>query len=331
MRPLFSQAAPAAVVPNISAASSFGMNRDQTIAAVVMLLAILIMPQFVYPTFLMKVMCYALFASAFNLVLGFGGMLPFGHAAFFGTGSYLGAWAAKELGITPELAVLAGGAAGAALGLAFGYIAIKRQGLYFAMITLALAQMAYFFFLQMPFTHGEDGLQGVPRGRFFGMFPLESDMAMYGFVAAVFLAGFFVTSRIVHSPFGEVLRGIRENEPRTISIGYPIDRYKLIAFTLSAGLAGVAGAAKALVFGLATLSDVSLDMSSLVLLMALLGGLGTIYGPLVGAFIVAAMEVKLAGIGSWVTVVQGLIFIACVLVFRRGIVGEINRLCGTRL
>ncbi len=314
-----------------AAAVGLGMNRHQAIATVILLILIVAMPQFVYPTFLMKIMCYALFACAFNLVLGYAGLLPFGHAAFFGTGAYLAACGAKMLELPPELAMFLGASAAAVLGLAFGYLAIKRQGLYFAMITLALAQMTYFFYLQAPFTNGEDGLQGVPRGSLLGLVPLENDGRMYWFVAAVFLAGFLIIARTVHSPFGQVLRGIRENEPRTISLGYPTNRYKLMAFALSAGLAGAAGATKTLVFGIATLSDVSLEMSSLVLLMALLGGLGTLVGPIVGAVIVASVEVKLTAIGSWVTIVQGLIFIGCVLVFKRGVIGEVNRLFGTRL
>jgi branched-chain amino acid transport system permease protein len=302
-----------------------GMSRTQSMAFLLMLAGIVVLPFVLYPVFLMKVMCYALFACAFNLVLGYVGLLPFGHAAFFGTGSYIGAWSAKALGLTPELAIMLGGAAGGILGLAFGFLAIRRQGLYFAMITLALAQMTYFFYLQAPFTHGEDGIQQVPRGELFGLISLDHDMTMYWFVSAIFVAGFLLIHRVVHSPFGQVMKGIRENEPRAVSLGYRSNSYKLIAFALSALLAGVAGATKAIVFGLATLTDANLETSSMVLLMALLGGLGTIFGPVVGAILVVTMESKLATMGSWVTILQGLIFIVCVLAFRRGVVGEINR------
>jgi branched-chain amino acid transport system permease protein len=247
------------------------------------------------------------------------------HAAFFGTGAYIGAWTAKALMLTPELAILCGGAAGGILGVAFGFLAIRRQGLDFAMITLALAQMTYFFYLQAPFTNGEDGIQKVPRGDAFGLVSLEPDMTMYWFVSAIFLGGFAFIYRVIHSPFGNVLKGIRENETRASSLGYRANTYKLIAFGLSAFLAAIAGATKTHVFGIATLSDVSLETSSLVLLMALLGGKGTIFGPVVGAVLVVTMESKLATIGSWVMIAQGIVFIACVLLFRRGIVGEINR------
>lgn len=313
------------------AEAQLGMNRGQLVAFVIMLACIAVSPNVVYPTFLMKIMCYALFACAFNLVLGYVGLLSFGHAAFFGTGCYVGAWTAKTLGVGPEVAVCLGGVAGALLGLAFGYIAIKRQGLYFAMITLALAQMTYFFFLQAPFAHGEDGIQQIPRGHLFGVLSLENDRSMYWFVAAIFLGGFLFIHRTVHSPFGQVLRGIRENEARAISLGYWSNSYKLIAFTLSAGLSAIAGATKALVFSLATLNEVGMDTSSLVLLMALLGGLGTMFGPVAGAVLVVTIESKLATMGSWVTIIQGLVFIGCVLIFKKGIVGEANRIFGIRL
>ena len=325
----------ASVVPRENtdrpAKAQLGVNRSQLVAFIAMVACIIMSPSVIYQTFVMKMMCYALFACAFNLVLGYVGLLSFGHAAFFGTGCYVGAWTAKTFGVGPEVSLCLGGAAGATLGLAFGYIAIKRQGLYFAMITLALAQMTYFFFLQAPFAHGEDGIQQIPRGRLFGLVSLENDAAMYWFVAAVFLGGFLLIYRTVHSPFGQVLRGIRENEERAISLGYSSTSYKLIAFTLSAGLAAVAGAMKALVFSLATLNEVSMDTSSLVLLMALLGGLGTMFGPVVGAMLVVVIESELAALGSWVTIIQGLVFIGCVLTFKNGIVGEINRRFDVRL
>ena len=280
-------------------------------------------PFILYPVFLMKVLCVALFACAFNLLIGYVGLMSFGHAAFYGMGSYIAAYAAKEWGFSPELAVLTGGALGGALGLVFGLLAIRRQGLYFAMITLALAQMVYFFCLQAPFTGGENGIQQVPRGNLFGLFSLQNDMAMYWTTAAIFLAGFLLIYRIVYSPFGQVLKAIRENEPRAISLGYDTDRYKLIAFIISAALAGVAGGTKALVFGIATLTDVQFTTSGDVVLIALVGGLGTIFGPVVGALILTAMENYLAQFGSWVTVTQGVIFVICVLAFRRGIVGEL--------
>jgi branched-chain amino acid transport system permease protein len=308
-----------------------GMSRDQGMAFALIVAGIVLLPLVLYPVFLMKIMCYALFACAFNLVLGYVGLLSFGHAAFLATGSYIGAWSAKALGATPELAIALGGVGGGLLGLVFGFLAIRRQGLYFAMITLALAQMTYFFYLQAPFTNGEDGIQQVPRGNLLGLVSLESDMAMYWFVSAIFVGGFLLVHRVVHSPFGHVIKGIRENEPRAISLGYRSNSYKLIVFALSALLSAIAGATKALVFGLATLTEANIETSSIVLLMALLGGLGTIFGPVVGAILVVTMESKLATMGSWVTIMHGLIFIVCVLAFRRGIVGEINRLFRTSL
>jgi branched-chain amino acid transport system permease protein len=277
-----------------------------------------------YPVFLMKVLCFALFACAFNLLLGYVGLMSFGHAAFFGMGSYITAWTAKYWGLTPELAILAGGLVGAALGVVFGWLAIRRQGLYFAMITLALAQMNYFFCLQAPFTGGEDGIQQVPRGRLFGLFSLSNDMAMYVVVAVIFIAFFLLIFRIVRSPFGQVLKAIRENEPRATSLGYRTDDYKLMAFVLSTFIAGIAGGTKALVFGIATLTDVHFSMSGEVVLMTLVGGMGTLFGPVVGALVVTAMENYLAQFGAWVTVTQGVIFVACVLAFRRGIIGELG-------
>jgi len=277
----------------------------------------------IYPVFLMKALCFALFACAFNLLIGYGGLLSFGHAMFLGTAGYVCAHAAKEWGWPPEAAILAGTGAAAVLGLVAGVLAIRRQGIYFAMITLALAQMIYFFCLQAPFTHGEDGIQSVPRGRLFGLFDLSNTLTMYYFVLVVFIAAFALIYRIINSPFGQVLKAIRENEPRTISLGYDAERYKLLAFVLSAMLAGLAGATKAIVFQLASLTDVHWTMSGEVVLMTLLGGMGTVFGPVVGAFIIVGLENYLSSFGEWVTVITGGIFVVCVLAFRRGVVGEI--------
>ncbi len=277
----------------------------------------------IYPVFLMKALCFALFACAFNLLLGFGGLLSFGHAMFLGTAGYVSAHAAKVWGAPPELAILAGTAASALLGLVTGALAIRRQGIYFAMITLALAQMIFFFCLQAPFTHGEDGIQAVPRGKLFGVLDLSNTLVLYYVVLAIFLAAFLLIFRVIHSPFGNVLKAIRENEPRAISLGYDAERYKLLAFVLSATLAGLAGATKAIVFQLASLTDVHWTMSGEVVLMTLLGGMGTIFGPVVGAFAIIGLESYLAGFGQWVTVITGAIFVVCVLAFRRGIVGEL--------
>ena len=308
-----------------------GFSRGQGIALILLVAFLLAGPFVLYPVFLMKLLCFALFACAFNLLIGYVGLLSFGHAAFFGMGGYLAAHAAKVWGLTPEISILAGGVVGAVLGLLFGWLAIRRQGIYFAMITLALAQMVFFFCLQAPFTHGEDGIQSVPRGRLFGLIDLSPDMTMYWLVAAVFLIGFLLIHRIVHSPFGQVLKAIRENEPRATSLGYRADDYKLMAFVLSAALSGVAGGTKALVFGIATLTDVHWSMSGEVVLMTLLGGLGTLFGPVVGAAVIVAMQNYLAPFGAWVTVIQGAIFVVCVVAFRAGIVGEIGRLLKTKL
>jgi branched-chain amino acid transport system permease protein len=271
----------------------------------------------------MKILCLAIFACAFNLLFGFTGLLSFGHAAFFGSAAYVTGWAIRALDVTPELGILFGLLFGAALGAVVGAIAIRRQGIYFAMITLALAQMVYFVCLQVPVTHGEDGLQGVPRGRLLGFLPLDSDVAMYYFVLAVFVAVFVFIRRVVHSPFGQILKAIRENEPRAISLGYAVDRYKLLAFVISAALAGLAGSMKTLVLGFASLSDVHWMTSGEVILMTLLGGLGTFLGPVFGAAIVIALQDTLADrVGSWVTVIIGVIFVICVTLFRRGVVGE---------
>jgi len=302
----------------------FGFSRSQQIAFLLMLALIVICPYVLYPVFLMRVLCMALFACAFNLMIGYVGLLSFGHAAFFGMGAYVAAWTMKFWHVDAIIAILLGGATGAVLGLFLGYLAIRRSGIYFAMITLALAQMVYFFCLEAPFTGGEDGIQQVPRGRLFGVISLESDMAMYWLVAAVFLGGFLLIHRIIHSPFGQVLKAIRENEPRATSLGYRTDDYKLIAFILSCMLSGVAGGTKALVFGIATLTDVHYSTSGEVVLTTLLGGLGTVFGPVMGAVLVTTMENYLAQFGQWVTVTQGAIFVVCVLAFRRGVIGEIG-------
>jgi branched-chain amino acid transport system permease protein len=302
----------------------FGFNRPQGMAFLVLLALIVFCPFTLYPVFLMNVLCFALLASAFNLLIGYVGLMSFGHAAYFGMGAYVSAYAAKEWGCTPEISVLLGGLTGGLLGVVFGWVAIRRQGIYFAMITLALAQMNYFFCLQAPFTHGEDGIQQVPRGNLFGLISLQPDLAMYCFIAVIFLFFFLLIHRIVHSPFGQVLKAIRENEPRATSLGYRTDDYKLIAFILSCFIAGIAGGAKALVFGIATLTDVNFATSGEIVLMTLVGGMGTIFGPAVGALVLKAAENYLAGIGSWVTVVQGCIFVVCVLSFRRGLIGELG-------
>lgn len=306
-------------------------SQSATILFVVMVAGLVVAPFVTYPLFMMQAMCFALFACAFNLLIGYVGLLSFGHALYFGWASYLSAYAAKAWGFTPELAILTGTATGAVLGLLAGSLAIRRQGIYFAMITLALAQMMFFFALQAKFTGGEDGIQAVPRGYLFGVFDLKNEMTMYVVVLAIFLAGFLLIYRIIHSPFGEVLKAIRENEQRAISLGYKTDRYKLVAFILSATLAGCAGATKAIVLQLASLTDVNWPMSGEVVLMTLVGGLGTIFGPVIGSFVILIMQYKLAAVGEWVLVIQGAIFVACVLLFRRGIVGEIAHKLKIRL
>jgi branched-chain amino acid transport system permease protein len=297
--------------------------RHQHIGVAVMAALFALAPLVVYPVFMMKAMCFALFACAFNLLIGFGGLLSFGHAMFLGTAGYATAHAAKIWGFPPELAILFGTACSFALSIVTGLLAIRRLGIYFAMITLALAQMIFFFYLQSSFTGGEDGIQSVPRGRLFGFIDLANIWAMYYTTFVVFIVGFLLIYRVIHSPFGQVLKSIRENEARSTSLGYDSVRYKFMAFVLSGTLAGVAGAVKALVFQLASLTDVHWTMSGEVVLMTLLGGLGTIFGPVVGAFIIITMENYLAQLGAWVTVVQGVIFVICVLTFRRGVVGEI--------
>jgi len=299
-------------------------RRDILIWTVALIGLALVAPYFLYPVFLMRALCLALFACAFNLLLGYVGLLSFGHAAFMGSAAYITAHTAKVWGLPPELAILAGVAAAAVLGAAFGWLAIRRQGIYFAMITLALAQMIAFFALQAPFTGGEDGIRGVPRGHLLGVIDLDNTVVMYYFVLAMFLLGFAVIQRTINSPFGQVIRAIRENEPRAISLGYHTDRYKLLTFVLSSALAGLAGATKALALQFAFLTDVDWTTSGQVVLMTLVGGVGTPLGPVVGAFIIVTMENYLAQTGSWVTIIEGVIFVICVLTFRRGIVGVLT-------
>jgi branched-chain amino acid transport system permease protein len=307
-------------------AGASGMPAHHMIVFAGLFVLVAAAPFFLYPLFVMKVLCFALFACAFNLLLGYGGLLSFGHAAYFGMASYVSAHAAKVWGVTPELAILTGTAVAALLGLAIGALAIRRQGIYFAMVTLAFAQMVYFFSLQAPFTGGEDGIQAVPRGHLFGIVSLNEPLALYAVVAAIFIFGVLFIYRIIHSPFGQVLKAIRENEPRAISLGYRVNHYKLAVFVLSATLAGLAGATKALVFQLASLTDVYWTMSGEVVLMTLLGGMGTVFGPIVGAAVIVTMQNYLATFGAWVTIIQGAIFVIGVLLFREGIVGVLSRL-----
>jgi branched-chain amino acid transport system permease protein len=325
-------------------------SRSEVIAFLLMTAILVIAPFFVYPLFLMQAICFALFACSFNLLIGYVGLLSFGHALYFGWAGYAAAHLAKVGTISipfwfgawkwlviplpplsPELAIIGGTLFATLLGLIAGALAIRRQGIYFAMITLALAQMMFFFALQAPFTHGEDGIQAVPRGRLFGLIDLNNQMTMYAVVLVIFLACFLLIYRIIHSPFGEVLKAIRENEPRAISLGYKTDRYKLAAFVLSATLTGVAGSTKAIVFQLASLTDVHWTMSGEVVLMNLVGGLGTIFGPVVGAFVIISMQNYLSALEQWVTVIQGVIFVICVMLFRRGIVGELASLLRIKL
>lgn len=287
------------------------------------IVALVLAPLYFYPVFLMKVMCFALFACAFNLLLGYTGILSFGHAAFFGGAAYFTAHAVKEWGLTPELGILVGVVGAAFLGLVIGFLAIRRQGIYSTMITLALSQMFFFFCLQAPFTHGEDGIQGIPRGHLFGLIDLKEPLSMYFFVLAVFLLGLLAIWRIINSPYGMILKSIRENENRAISLGYSVSRYKLGAFVMSAALAGLAGGLKALVFQFATLTDVSWQMSGEVVLMTLLGGIGTLVGPVFGAALVTTLGNYFATSELPVTLVTGIIFMVCVLIFRRGIIGEL--------
>ncbi|KJC50992.1 ABC transporter permease [Bradyrhizobium sp. LTSPM299] len=297
---------------------------DEMIAFGVMTAMLAIVPLTgIYPFFVMQALCFALLACAFNLLIGYGGLLSFGHAMFLGTAGYVTAHALKVWGLSPELGILAGAAAAAALGVITGLVAIRRQGIYFAMITLALSQLLYFIYLQAPFTHGEDGIQGIPQGRLFGVFDLSKPTVLYYVVLAGFLGGFLLIYRTINSPFGEVLKSIRENEPRAVSLGYKTDQYKLLAYILSGTLAGLAGSLKVFVAQNASLTDVEVAMSGQIVLMTLVGGLGTVFGPVVGAFIIVAMQQYLSGLGQWVTVIQGAVFVVCVLTFRRGIIGEI--------
>ena len=300
--------------------------KSETIIGLVLLALLLVAPAMIYPVFLMKVLCFALFASAFNLLIGYAGLLSFGHAMFFGSAAYIAGHTIKVWGWPTEIGLLAGMAVAAVLGLVVGLIAIRRQGIYFAMVTLALAQMVFFYAVQAPFTGGEDGIQAIPRRPVLGVIDITNDLTLYYVVLAIFLAGFLVIHRTIHSPFGQVLKAIRENEPRAISLGYRTDQYKLVAFVLSAALAGLAGATKAVVFTLASLTDIQWHMSGEVVLMTLVGGMGTVLGPSVGAAIIIAMQNYLKGLGEWVLVIQGLIFVLTVLVFRRGVVGELAAL-----
>ena len=301
--------------------------RDEMIAFGIMTVLLALVPWTgIYPFFVMQALCFALLACAFNLLIGYGGLLSFGHAMFLGTAGYVSGHALKVWGLPPELGIIAGTAASAALAVITGVIAIRRQGIYFAMITLALSQLLYFIYLQVPFTHGEDGIQGIPQGKMLGFIDLSKPTILYYVVLAGFLAGFLLIFRTINSPFGEVLKAIRENEPRAISLGYKTDQYKLLAYILSGTLAGLAGALKVFVAQNASLTDVEVGMSGLIVLMTLVGGLGTIFGPVVGAFIIIAMQQYLAGYGQWVTVIQGVVFVSCVLLFRRGLVGEIAHL-----
>jgi branched-chain amino acid transport system permease protein len=314
----------------IESAADFSLPKpradtDWSLPAVFAVMVVLLVaaPFLVYPVFLMQALCFALFACAFNLLIGYVGLLSFGHALFFGWAGYICAYAAKAWGFSPELALLLGTTTAALLGLAAGFVAIRCHGIYFAMITLALGQMMYFFAVRAPFTGGEDGIQTVPVHRLFGLLDLSGQMSMYAFVLVVVLAAFLFIYRIINSPFGEVLKAIRENEPRAISLGYKTNRYKLLAFVLSATFSGLAGSLKALVLQFASLTDVHWTMSGQVVLMTLVGGLGTVFGPVVGAFLILAMQNYLASFGEWVLVIQGAIFVFCVLAFRRGIVGEV--------
>ncbi len=299
--------------------------RDEMVVFVIMALALAAVPWTgIYPFFVMQALCFALLACAFNLLIGYGGLLSFGHAMFLGTAGYCSAHALKVWGLPPELGILVGTAAAAALGVVTGFISIRRQGIYFSMITLALSQLLYFIYLQTPFTHGEDGIQGIPQGHLFGFIDLSKPTTLYYVVLVGFLAGFLLIYRTINSPFGEVLKSIRENEQRAISLGYKTDHYKLLAYILSGTLAGFAGSLKVFVAQNASLTDVHWSMSGEIVLMTLVGGLGTVFGPVVGAFVIIAMQQYLAGFGQWVTVIQGVIFVACVLTFRRGVTSRAN-------
>jgi len=309
----------------VSAHGSAPKNNRVVLMFVAMLAVGSVAPFVVYPTLLMKLLCFALFACAFNLLLGYAGLLSFGHAAFLGGSAYITGYLCRDMGLTPELGVLAGGVFSGLMGALFGWVAIRRAGIYFAMITLGLAQLVFFLAMQMKFTGGEDGMQGIPRGMLLGVVDLSDNIAMYFFVFAVFMAGFWLVYRTIHSPFGQILKAIRDNEARATSLGYDVAKFKLLAFVISASLAGVAGSTKALVFQLASLGDVHWHTSGEVVLMTLLGGLGTVLGPVAGAITIVGLENMLADkVGSWVTVIMGSMFVICVLLFRRGLVGELN-------
>jgi len=323
---------PHSTVPNRSPNDNNARAARQEFTAFVLMTVLLCAaPLVAYPVFVMKALCFALFACAFNLLVGYVGLLSFGHAMFLGSAGYVSAHAAKVWGLPPELAILAGTASATLLGLGVGLLAIRRQGIYFSMTTLAFAQMVYFLALELPFTHGEDGIQAVPRGKFLGFFDLTNEMNLYIFVLAIFLGAFLFIRRIINSPFGEVLKAIRENERRAISLGYKVDQYKIMAFVLSAALAGLAGATKDIVFQLASLTDVHFAASGEVVLMTLLGGMGTLFGPVVGAFVIVATENYFAEVGDWVSIIQGVIFVICVLAFRKGVVGVIAEKLGWSL
>jgi len=310
----------------------FGFSRAQLIAFAVLVAIVVVAPFIFYPIVVMEVMCFALFAMGANLLMGEIGLLSLGQSAYFGVGGYVAGYFAQSYGLTPEVCIISGGLAGAALGAFFGWLAIRRQTIYFALITLALAQIVYFIAVQaIGITGGENGIQGIPRGALFGVAPLNNDLAMYVLVAVIFIVGFLFVHRVIHSPFGQVVKAIRANEPRAISLGYKADHYKWIIFILAATLAGIAGGTKALVFGIETLTDVGGSTSGQVVLMVILGGIGTIFGPIVGALIVVALEFYLAPLGAWVVVIQGAIFILCVLVFRRGVIGELAYRLKTQL
>lgn len=311
-----------ASIASVSGAVNWSKTTKMAVSTLA-IAAIIIAPAIFYPVFLMKAMCFALFACSLNLLVGYAGLLSFGHAVYFGTGAYIAAYTIKEWGVTPEIGMLLGVLVTALLGTVFGWLAIRRQGIYFAMVTLALAQLVYFVALQAPFTHGEDGIQSVPRGHLFGLIDLNDTITLYFVVLAIFLACLFLIWRTVHSPFGNILKAIRESEPRVVSLGYNVPRHKLLAFILSASLAGLAGSLKAVVFQLAALPDLHWSMSGEVVLMLLLGGVGTLFGPIVGAVVIVAMQSYLAEFGSWVMIIQGCIFVLCIMTFRRGIVGEL--------
>ena len=311
--------------------SVLSFSGSQAYAFLIMVALLLIAPAMVYPVFLMKVLCFAIFACSLNLISGFGGLMSFGHAAYFGLGAYAAAWCTKNWGITPEAAILLGGVIGGSFGAVFGWIAIRRPGMFFTMITMALGQAVYFLCVQLPFTNGEDGIQQVPRGALLGTLPLSNNYVLYWVLAVLFLLVFLFIHRLVQSPFGQVLQAIRDNEPRAMSLGYKTDNYKLITYTLATFLAGIAGSAKCIVFGIATLTDVGFNMSGEVVLMTLLGGMGTLFGPVVGALLTASLEHFLAAFGAWIYIVQGTVFALCVLIFRRGLIGEINLRFNTKL